>query len=148
MKNIFLGVVLVISLLTLYSLLRICICEICYEKELRRKQQKLAEKLGIDLKKYDPDLFPSDYYAEILWIGMTKKEVQEHINGYLKICNFGRQDLQELYTYFYEKPEKSIQFNLIYTEDGELVDLLMEEPKKSSIKTTHCEFNSTLHHEH
>ena len=118
--------------------IRAIIKDIQYENELTIKQSELADILNVDLNGYSNYIFPSDYYSEILYLGINKDEAHSLIKGYLKSCISGRRDNFEVYYFFFDDEYKAIKFELFFNDNGELHKFIAEEPGEPTIIGTNC----------
>lgn len=109
-----------------------------YQKSMvRRHAMTLAETLDVDIQKYNPDVFPIDYFRSALTSGMSVDKVHQIVRGYEKslVCP---QTNSEIY-YFYSIDKKGVKIKLSYDlNKNTFFDISTDDNNSVLINTSGC----------
>ena len=113
-KNIanFLCLFVLVSIFLLCSLLWGCNTD-----PYLHERKSLADEIGVNIDKYPPiDVFPSNYFFEVLEPGMSSEEVHQIVRGYkaVFICDWNL----EFYYFFSSDGDKAVRYIISYDEKG------------------------------
>ena len=110
--------VICVSLVFLLCVLLVCFLLSDWNIDPYLRERKiLADELGVNINKYRPiDVFPSNYFFEVLESGMSSEEVHQIVKGYeaVFICDWNL----EYYYFFSSDSDKAVRFIISYDDKG------------------------------
>lgn len=107
------------------------------ESVVQKRSSELAQILGVDIQKYEPDMFPVNYFQQALSPGMSIKEVHQIVKGYQKSLICPRANA-EVY-YFYSYDDEGVKIKLTYDlADNSYVDMIIDDNNSSLINVNGC----------
>ena len=129
-----------LSRLTLIALL-LTSCIETYPRELREKQELMAQELGVKVNDYGPAIrFPWGYLRVRLIPGMSVKQVHQIIPNYEAVYRCETDSIpSEIYYFFSKDDDKALRIEVVYDEHKRYQFLRPEDKNSAKISVRNCE---------
>ena len=129
-----------LSILTLIALL-LTSCIETYPRELREKQELMAQELGVKVNDYSPAIrFPWGYLRVRLIPGMSVKQVHQIIPKHEAVYRCKTDSVpSEIYYFFSKDDDKALRIEVVYDEHKRYQFLRPEDKNSARISVRNCE---------
>lgn len=103
-----------------------------------KKQQYLAQRLGVEINAYPPtSAFPINYFVSELEPGVTTiKEVHAIVKQYERVLHCRK--YAEIYYYFSNDDNAALRFQIFYDENGKYSKIIGEDDDSATLYTAEC----------
>jgi len=129
-----------LSIFTLIALL-LTSCIETYPRELREKQELMAQELGVKVNDYGPAIrFPWGYLRVRFIPGMSVKQVHQIIPKYEAVYRCKTDSIpSEIYYFFSKDDDKALRIEVVYDEHKHYQFLRPEDKNSAKISVRNCE---------